>query len=72
LITKFDEFVELSLQKKQSEHPLEEMPENQMDRYRQDMEKRLKLKALTQQDKFDRMLSNIKDLKSFISVKDFM
>lgn len=36
------------------------------------MEKRLKLKAPTQQDKFDRILSTIKDLKSFISVRDFM
>lgn len=43
-----------------------------MEKYLQDMEKRLKLKAPTQQDKFDKMLSNIKNLKSFISIKDFM
>ena len=63
--------MELSLQKKNSNGPEESTP-TQVDKYRNGMEKRLKLKAPSQQDKFDKKLGPMKDLKYFISVKDFM
>ena len=46
--------------------------QTQVEKYKCDMEKRLKLKPPTQQDKFDKILTNMKNLKSFVSVKDFM
>ena len=73
IVHRFDEFVELSLQKKNSEHSSPtQTPDNQVEKYKLDMEKRLKLKPPSQQDKFDKKFNNMKMLKSFVSVKDFL
>lgn len=36
------------------------------------MEKRLKIKTVTQDQKFERILAPMKKLKSFVSIKDFL
>ena len=50
LLEQFDEFVELSLQKKNSQPaPTDTNSKNQVDKYQYSMEKRLKLKPTTHQ-----------------------
>lgn len=70
LLQNFDQFVQLSLQRKGSSNPSqEEQQESHLDYYLAGMEKRLRLRPPTQQEKFEKMLGPMKDLKSFVSVR---
>jgi hypothetical protein len=72
LVRNFDDFVQLSLQKKVSIETNSPGHDNMVENYMISMEKRLKLNPPTQEAKFEKLLRPMKDLKSFVSVREFM
>lgn len=72
LVRNFDDFVQLSLQKKVSIETNPPGQDNMVENYMISMEKRLKLNPPTQEARFEKLLRPMKDLKSFVSVREFM
>ncbi len=73
LINNFDEFVQMELDRKTNKEirsPLQTT--TNVENYRLGMEKRLKLKPPSQEEKFNKIIAPMKNLKSFVSVKEFM
>jgi hypothetical protein len=72
VIKKFDNFVQFSISRKEEPEEVAPVADSKVDSYLREMEKRLKLRPRSQEQKFEKLLKPMKSLKSFVSVKEFM
>jgi hypothetical protein len=72
VVKKFDNFVHFSLTRKDEPCCIAPVGDNKVESYLKEMEKRLKLRPRSHEQKFEKLLKPMKNLKSFVSVKEFM
>lgn len=72
LVHSFDNFVEASLKDKTFKGEEGNLQDTQLEHYLISMEKRLKLKSPSHEERFEKIINPMKTLKSFVSVREFL